>query len=205
MSAVDTKQRISIEIARHVALGLLEALSPVCARIEVAGSIRRRMPWIGDIELVAIPRYREEPSLLPDEPTRIDALDELVTKLVADGDLGKRLDAKGRPRFGPKLKYLTYQDVAVDLFSVRAETWGVQFTLRTGPADYSHQLVTHQGKSFRDFTGRLRPGLLPRHLLVRDGQLQLEGVGLGAPIPTPTEESFFEAIGEPWIPPEERR
>jgi DNA polymerase/3'-5' exonuclease PolX len=203
MTAATEKPRISLPIAQHVADGLLEALGPVCARLEVAGSIRRRQGWIGDIELVAIPRYREEPSLLPEEPTRIDALDELVTQLVADGTLGKRLDAKGRPRFGPRLKYLTYTDVAVDLFVARPETWGVIFTLRTGPADYSHQLVTHQGQSFRDYRGFRRGGLLPRHLKVADGQLLNEATG--ELIPTPEEDRFFEAIGEPCRPPWERR
>jgi hypothetical protein len=32
-------------------------LAPCCARIQVAGSVRRRKEVVGDIEVVAIPRY----------------------------------------------------------------------------------------------------------------------------------------------------
>jgi DNA polymerase/3'-5' exonuclease PolX len=35
---------------------IVEALRPYCERIEIAGSLRREKPMVGDIEIVAIPR-----------------------------------------------------------------------------------------------------------------------------------------------------
>jgi len=43
--------------AERVAAALVADLEPYCARIATAGSVRRRKVQVGDIELVAIPRY----------------------------------------------------------------------------------------------------------------------------------------------------
>jgi DNA polymerase/3'-5' exonuclease PolX len=43
--------------AERVAAAIVADLAPFCARIQVAGSVRRRKEVVGDIELVAIPRY----------------------------------------------------------------------------------------------------------------------------------------------------
>lgn len=47
---------MSLRRARAVAAEMVEALRPYCHRVEVAGSIRRGREWIGDIEIVAIPK-----------------------------------------------------------------------------------------------------------------------------------------------------
>ena len=71
-------------------------------------------------------------------------------------------------------------------------------TIRTGPADFSHRLVTSTRFG----------GLMPAWLKVHDGHLWEVQAGDSSwwlPVETPTEESFFEALGVAWIPPEERR
>ena len=42
--------------AQRLASGLLGDLLDVCERIEVGGSIRRRVPQVKDIELVLVPK-----------------------------------------------------------------------------------------------------------------------------------------------------
>ena len=79
----------------------------------------------------------------------------------------------------------------LDLFIVRPETWGVQFAIRTGPADFSHRFVTNKSLG----------GLLPNEMTVRDGLLWRAGVV----VPTLEEVDFFTAIGLDWIEPEDRR
>lgn len=205
MAAVTAKARIPYDEALALAGEVVELLQVACDRIEIAGSLRRKMQFIGDVEIVAAPRFEEERSLFAELPTRTNALDELVGQLVADGTLAKRLDANERPRFGSKLKYLSYRGFAVDLFAVIPPAqWGVIFAIRTGPADYSHQFVTTQGQSFRDFEGFRRGGLLPKGLRVHEGQLLVVD-DVERLIPTPEETDFFAAIGVDYAQPSTRR
>jgi hypothetical protein len=43
--------------AERIAASIVADLAPSCARIQVAGSVRRHKQVVGDIEMVAIPRY----------------------------------------------------------------------------------------------------------------------------------------------------
>jgi hypothetical protein len=43
--------------AERIAAAIVADLAPFCARIQVAGSVRRHKEVVGDIELVAIPHY----------------------------------------------------------------------------------------------------------------------------------------------------
>ena len=46
---------MDLEYALPIANQVVEKLAPFCQRIEVAGSIRRRRPFVHDIDLVVIP------------------------------------------------------------------------------------------------------------------------------------------------------
>jgi len=48
--------RMKLEEAQVIAEKTKALLAPYCERIEIAGSIRRKKPDVGDIELVAIPK-----------------------------------------------------------------------------------------------------------------------------------------------------
>lgn len=166
-------------------------LAPACERIEIAGSLRRRKVEIGDIELVAIPRYEIERDLFGEEVGRHSLLDaELRVWPPISSTLTKN---------GPHYKQFMWGDMTVDLFLVTAETWGVQLAIRTGNADFSHWLVTaqHQG------------GALPTGYYIIEGRLaRYTGpdrlTQRATPLPTPEEADLFAAIGLPWIPPAER-
>lgn len=161
-----------------------------CVRAEIAGSIRRGKPEVKDIEIVAEPYV---PTDLFGEPlpSATSQLDALIDKLIGDGTLKKRLNQKGNPQaFGQKYKALaTHDGIPIDLFIVRAPAqWGAVYAIRTGPGDFSKYLVTAcQSMGLRCEEGRL----------VRKVD--------GSTYPTPTEESFFQACGVPWLPPEHRK
>ncbi|NIN36317.1 MAG: hypothetical protein GTO60_14990, partial [Gammaproteobacteria bacterium] len=55
-----------LEIARGIAEQLVSAFAEHCERIEIAGSIRRLRPDIGDIEIVAIPIIDRQQALFGD-------------------------------------------------------------------------------------------------------------------------------------------
>lgn len=161
---------------------LLAILAPVCERIEIAGSLRRRKVEIGDIELVAIPRYEIERDLFGEEVGRHSLLD---AELRAWPPISNTLTKNGE-----RYKQFTWGDMTVDLFLVTAETWGVQLAIRTGSSDFSHWLVTSQAQG----------GALPGAYHISDGRLWAGPMVL----PTPEEADLFAAIGLPWIPPTER-
>jgi DNA polymerase/3'-5' exonuclease PolX len=196
----------AVEIAKAF-VGLIEGCTD---QLIVAGSLRRRLAYIGDIEVCAVPKIETVETDIPDlfggQPHvgQVDLLDAHLTMLLDKGRVAKRLDANGTPRWGETLKYLTFQGARVDLFTPCAERFGWILLLRTGPAAFSRQLVVPK----RDDNGRpgrtkdRRPGLLPVHIKPVDGWLCYRTSG--ERIPTPTEQSVFELFGMPYQEPWER-
>lgn len=172
-------ERIASGQAIYLAGPVMALLRPFCDRIEFAGSIRRKKPEVGDIEIVAIPKAEHN---LLGEAYRSDlrikaAIYEAKYNVIKNGEKFKQLD------LGP---------CKVDLFLTTPECWGVIFTIRTGCADFSHRLVTPRGMG----------GLLPGHLQVKDGRIQVRSSG--DLLKTPEEVDVFNAINLKWIEPEER-
>lgn len=185
--------------AAETARNLVDLWSPYCERLEIAGSIRRGKPDPHDIELVAIPKVREEErqvDMFTKATVEIDLLSNALEDEKARGRVADRLDKNGRPAWGQKFKRLQYLRPghggwAVDLFAVTwPAQWGVIFAIRTGPWDFSRKVVTSQ----------LQGGVMPVGMRVADGVLWRSNEMLD----TPEEEDFFRHIGIPCWPPEER-
>ena len=199
--------RVALRPAARLADKIAAVLSSACDRIEVAGSIRRDEPEVGDIEIVAIPATM--PGGLFGQ-TSVSRLDPILRDLVAEGRLARGL-ADGE-------RYKQFQIPAagglrLDLFLVTFETWGVQLAIRTGPADFSRELVTERCRG-----GRLQDGLtIGRGRVWRTDQVARGMVdysdGTGGslflpmdgaqPLDTP-EEADFLALAGGWIEPAER-
>ena len=189
---------------RRLAEKIRDELAGSCVQIEIAGSLRRGVDLVGDVELLATPRYR--PALFGDGQD-FDVLHERVAELVALGSLAwrdlrtgsmtrppKTAEKAGR-RFYPLIA--AKSGIPVDLFVCRPPaTWGVLFAIRTGDADFSRALVTRAIKL---------------GLEVGDGQLWTgprstpKGEWLAPErFDTPTEAAFFECLRAKWVPPEAR-
>ena len=182
--------RIPFAEARAVADELLTILRLGCERIEIAGSVRRGSPDVGDIELVAVPRM-DQAARGFFETAEVSVLDLLVDTLVIQGTLA-RLNASGE-RYA-KLRHVA-SGLQVDLFIVRPPAqWGVIYLIRTGPAAYSQALVTEARR---------------RHFHVAGGALHRGGLGCGIEpcevIPTPEEADVYRALGMPFAAPQDRR
>jgi DNA polymerase/3'-5' exonuclease PolX len=196
----------AVEIAR----AFVAEIEPYADQLVVAGSLRRRLAWIGDIEVVCVPKVEieqiETVGLFGSEFERrdVDRLDAHLTMLLEAGTVTKRLDAAGSPRWGKKLKYLTYRGAPVDLFAPEAGQFGWHLLLRTGPAAFSRQLVvpTVDDKGRPGRTKDRRRGLMPSNLISEGGWLRYRMSR--EPIPTPTEQSVFELFKIPYIEPSER-
>jgi DNA polymerase/3'-5' exonuclease PolX len=193
------KFRVPLAQAERIAAEALALLAPACRRIEIAGSIRRRRREVADVELVAVPILEPTQLDLWGATTRErDLLHDLCDLLLADGVLAHRPDTNGRRAFGPRFKRLVYEGHAggagtlpLDLFVVTPPAqFGAVLAVRTGPAEYSHRLVTP----------RQHGGGMPAGMRLEAGALW-DG---GRVVETPEERDFFAALGLVWLPPEQR-
>lgn len=202
MADAATSELLDRPTAITVARAFVDLIEDTTAQLIVAGSLRRRLAWVHDIEVVAVPKLEgvDLPELFPETARSewVDLLHLQMTRLRDDGVVEPRLDINGVPRWGPTLKYLTFQGARVDLFAPSAARFGWILLLRTGPAAFSRQLVVERGKKTRDG----RPGLRPPHLVPRDGWLTEKTSAYR--ILTPTEQSVFEAFKLPYKEPWER-
>lgn len=89
-------------------------LRPAVERIEVAGSLRRGRPEVGDIELVAVPRFEADQTDLWGSPA--NALERRLDFSIERGWLAVAPDGKRGPRYS-KLRHPD-SGLQVDLFSV---------------------------------------------------------------------------------------
>ncbi len=181
--------KMDLSFAEDRAAELVEHLRPACHRVKIAGSIRRREPEVGDIEVVCIPKV---PTNLLGEPDLSQPHD--VARKLEELGIRPRRNSKGRRiAWGQRALIGELEDVPIDVFCVLPPAqWGALFAIRTGPADFSKWLVTRA---------------LSRGLRCKDGRLVVENGGEsdGSEIPTPTEALFFSALGLDFIPPTERR
>lgn len=164
--------------ARDVAEDLVACFRTNAKRIEVAGSIRRRKPVIGDIELVCIPTV---------------GLYDLLDKWLASGKI-LHTDPKrwgNRYRSFRHLVKVLDEYVQVDLFlQPDPSTWGVNMLLRTGSAEFSRKMVTKRSEG----------GFMPDCYQVRDAR-----VWAGAKLlETPEEEDIFALWGMDYVLPPQR-
>lgn len=184
---MSTGTRVSLTDAQAVAGQLVDVLRVGCERIEIAGSIRRKAPTVGDIEIVAVPRVHMETvpeGLFENKTIPVDDLQVVIDLLLMDGTLASHpVD----PKRGPRYSKLLHVDsgLQVDLFSASAATFGLILMIRTGPEAYSRWLVT-EAKSRGHHVG--------------DGALHLgpivcaDRVSPCEVIPTPNEVDVYHAL-----------
>jgi DNA polymerase/3'-5' exonuclease PolX len=182
--------------ALPIAERVVDLLQPGCKRIEIAGGLRRLKPDPHDIEIVAIPDLRPPRPIFgsPVYPTILDAL--LVS--LARGDEDDFLIHLSLN--GPKMKqFAISQDggqqwiIKVDLFLVTPPAdWGVLYLIRTGPAEFSHWIVTE----------KMHGGGLPNGFMVKDGKILSYADDFY--IPCPEEIDFLKFCNLAWIEPSQR-
>lgn len=178
------KYEMAIEIARELAA----ELGPVCVQVEIAGGLRRMKQDPHNIELVVRPRTAPLVTNFFGETVEdVSLLDERLEELVEAGRL-----ERGRKN-GPRYKQfkLLPSGLMFDLSVVMPPAqFGYLLAIRTGPAHFLQWLVTPRRKN----------GAMPSDLSSKNGALW-RGESL---IETPTEESYFAALGIPMVAPAER-
>lgn len=202
-TATSSRRTFPLAWARVVAEAIVRELAPACERIEIAGSIRRGADPAKDIELVAIPGGLARDLFGTVDLEAPHDLDRALERLIDARRLRARMTAAGLLRLGPRFKALeaVRAEIPVDLFIVLPPAqWGAIFAIRTGPAEYSQQLVTAcRERGLVCDGGRLRRATSGRIPASEHWGTELVDV------PTPEERDFIEACGVPFVPPEQRR
>lgn len=175
-----TPHATALALAQRIERGL----APHCDRIEIVGSLRRLKPMVGDIELLVIPK-------MDDVPNGFFETKKVRCKGWMDF-FGKWKPLSGKPLDAKYLKcYYQPMNIQVDIFITNAQSWGLQKWLRTGSPQYNQTVLM-------DFKRRG----------VKMDKAELYQYNWAAKayvyVPTPTEVSFYEAIGIEWIPPQHR-
>lgn len=154
--------------AKPIAVNLKVLLEPYCERIEIAGSIRRVKEIVKDIEIVLIPKQANK---------LFNVLGMHLLKTTGSINYIKN---------GDKYKQFFYQGIKVDMFIASQDNWGYIFAIRTGSAEYSHNVLANGWvkKGFKGIDG----------FLTRNGEI----------IPVREEIDLFKLIGVDYTPPKER-
>lgn len=166
-----TTNRLPLAEAEHIAAGVMQQLEPHCELISVRGSILRERPTIGDVEIVCVPKaYEATPLFASGIATVVNQWEKVR------GELPCRYTQRILPN-GMKL----------DLFMVHPDGYGLQCAIRTGSADWSHQVLARAW---------VRAGYHSEGGLLRRAD--------GTVVPVCTEPELFALIGLPWVDPRDR-
>jgi DNA polymerase (family 10) len=117
--------RIPLAEAELIADRVIAQLRPHCERIDIAGSIRRRRPTIGDIEIVCIPK--------PYDATPLFA-SGIATVLNQWEKVRGELPCKYTQRLLP-------EGIPLDLFMVEPNSYGLQLAIRTGSSRWGIEVL----------------------------------------------------------------
>ena len=184
------KQKWPKHAAMIVASELLYLLQPFCERIVIAGSLRRGKAMVGDVELLFIPKYDEQPDGLFDK-IKVDLAAQAIQDLLNRDVLAMRPNVNGGFSWGRENKLAIHRPtgIPVDLFSTSAEKWYVALVVRTGSKETNLRLTT--GANYLNRT------------------LNAYGTGItdrktGIITPATSEQHVFELCGAPYLEPEKR-
>lgn len=186
----DHNNPIPWENAMEIATALEEELAKGCAKTQIAGSLRRRKPFVNDIEILVIPKpqtKQKENDLFTEEiPGDFWILEQLLKK----GTLEKRKKCNGTLTYGPRTKLLvhTASGIPVDVFSCSPPEWVNCLFSRTGGKATNIAIASNAKRcqlAWEAFGAGFR---------TKQGEL----------IEIKSEKEIFAIVGLPYLPPSHR-
>lgn len=180
----------AIEVARE----LVTVLKPLCEpeRLRVLGSLRRRKEEVGDVEILYVPFFGDEPDPadLFGSLRHYNHADRWLNLALHTGTIARRPRSDGAFTWGEENKFALHiaSGIPVDFFSATEANWWNLLVCRTGPAESNTQIcmaAERRGWKWDPYS----PGFLDRHT----GQLVYR---------TLSERDVFNAVhlsyAEPW-------
>jgi DNA polymerase/3'-5' exonuclease PolX len=183
------KPLYDLERVKKVGEALLKLLSPACNKIEIAGSVRRNVPLVHDLDIVAWPKYTNQPSLFSDAEG--DTRPWEMATLLAD-KLPDRINESWplKKDSGAILKF-EVDGIPVEIYTTlpSGENYGSLLQMRTGSAALNIRLASRA---------------LQLGLKLSAGRGVFNQVGERIDKPGVDEAPYFEALGFEYIDPSRR-
>lgn len=178
-----------------VASSIVEMLRPHCDEITIAGSVRREVAEVGDIEIVALPKQSEHGGHCPG----------FVAAVIS---LGPRPEAKA-PKPLAERRYIKVmlpwaQGVQLDIFCPQPHDYGRQVAIRTGPKEYSAKIIAGRWTKL-GWVGTEHGLRRAEQCEKRGDKWVVKSSDPTMPPEFPSEEAFYSFLGYLWIPPKARR
>lgn len=172
-----------------VARELCQVMQPVCTRLVVAGSLRRRKQDVGDVEILFVPLIQKR--LVDLLEADVNLAERAIANLLKEGKLTKRPSIAGWTSWGPQNKLAVHaaSGIGVDLFATTEECWFNYLVCRTGSQESNERIAsTAQRRGWKwNPTGV--------------GFTKLEN---GEIFRVKSEEDVFRFVGLPYLKPEGR-
>ena len=128
-----TCQRLALAVAEKIAAKIVDELTPMCARIQIAGSIRRGRQSVGDIDLVLLPHPGQFGSIV----ARLDRNTEVITNGESNSIRILHL-----PKIGPvQIDCFIAHAGKRGLFDDEPSNWGSIVLCRTGSTRHNIRVV----------------------------------------------------------------
>jgi len=176
------------EIAMGIAQGFIKATADVVERIEIAGSLRRGLTRVHDVDIVVIPkleeRQGEKKELFGDGKIEVNLLHERLSKWCADQKIIAEASGEKIWRIRSTCEG---KNLPIDVYFASERTWPTLLLIRTGSKAHNIKLCT-----------------LARD---RDMKLKASGDGIekgGKLIPVSSEAEIFTALGLDYVEAKER-
>lgn len=211
------KTPVTFSMMRSYADLIEQSLSPLCERIDIAGSLRRyegycEQKTVGDIEFVLTPRRELLQTLFEDESTTkvhsdfITFFSEKKKKLTESVTIThQRGNSEGR-----YMQYVLHDmelEISVELCMPELYDYYRILAIRTGPSEYSHKVLAKRWveMGWRGTTEGLR--LEKECHAIQQGDKTLYKCIARNPEKPPawsTEQDFYTWLGLPYLKPHER-
>jgi len=174
---METKKYIPLAEALKLAEEIKAELQPHCHRLEIAGSIRRRRPFCGDIDMVVLPKE-------PNEFTALFVKLNCVNYLLEHG----RQNISAVLNNGFPIQIFLAQPQQQEMFHLQPSNWGSLLLCRTGSKEFNvwfAKQAISKGLHWNPYAG-IQRGAQKEILASRD------------------EADLFRALDLDFIPPEKR-
>lgn len=188
---MSTGNRVTLIEGRQIAADFLEYIQNVSVFASEAGSIRRKSPSVGDIDIVV-------------QPTSLAALWNRIDRMADNGTIRQAIYSDGKKRWGDTMRGVIFMGMRIEIHTCDTHNRGYQLWLHTGGAEknnfFMSMLIKHQSPvRFHDgYAWHVSYDI--KHPLFNSGYSYAK---LGK-ISVPDEQTLYTLIGMPFIAPQNR-